>query len=249
MSNPCAPILLPLCQPLPPLCPSTPLLCSSLQQGTDQVFYHVLVDARDWPPGGDHPPVAYVAEELLTAGSSVDFASETPLVSREGGWGVSCAAAVQTRAAWAACWPLPMRPQWWMLVALSPTNRLHSPCPLPSPQDGSFEHPYSYLLFLGADGQGNMVRPALWPACVACLVPCLLAGLLAVPPPCLRAARLSLLQHGGQPKKPAHSCCPVSSSSSATNHPNKPCCVQVPCRQLRDKYCVERRDIYSAGGR
>lgn len=95
---------------------------SSLQQGTDQVFYHVLVDARDWPPGGDHPPVAYVAEELLTAGSSVDFASETPL-------------------------------------------------------DGSFEHPYSYLLFLGADGQGNM----------------------------------------------------------------------VPCRQLRDKYCVERRDIYSAG--
>jgi hemimethylated DNA binding protein len=95
---------------------------NALQQGTEQVFYHVLVDARDWPPGGDHPPVAYVAEELLTAGSSVDFASESPL-------------------------------------------------------DGSFEHPYSYLLFLGADGQGNM----------------------------------------------------------------------VPCRQLRDKYCVERRDVYSAG--
>ena len=54
--------------------------CSSLAQGADQVFYHVLVDARDWPLGGDHPPVAYVAEELLTAGSSVDFASETPLV-------------------------------------------------------------------------------------------------------------------------------------------------------------------------
>ncbi|KAI7838253.1 hypothetical protein COHA_007942 [Chlorella ohadii] len=95
---------------------------SSLQLGMDQVFYHVLVDARDWPPGGDHPPVAYVAEELLTGGSSVDFAAEAPL-------------------------------------------------------DGSFEHPYSYLLFLGADGQGNM----------------------------------------------------------------------VPCRQLRDKYCVERRDVYSAG--
>ncbi len=70
-------------QPSHPACPAPARLlrpCSSLQLGTDQVFYHVLVDARDWPPGGDHPPVAYVAEELLTGGSSVDFASETPLV-------------------------------------------------------------------------------------------------------------------------------------------------------------------------
>ncbi|KAL4422849.1 hypothetical protein ABPG75_009046 [Micractinium tetrahymenae] len=96
---------------------------SKLRHGTDQVFYHVLVDARDWPPLGDQPPVAYVAEELLTAGSSADFTSDQPLV------------------------------------------------------DGSFEHPYSYLLFLGADGQGNM----------------------------------------------------------------------VPARQLRDKYCVDRRDVYCPG--
>lgn len=94
-----------------------------LSAGTSQVFYHVLVDSRDWPTVGDQPPVAYVAEELLTAGSSADFSSDQPLV------------------------------------------------------DGSFEHPYSYLLFLGADGQGNM----------------------------------------------------------------------VPARQLRDKYCVARRDVYQPG--
>lgn len=96
---------------------------SELAHGADQLFYHVLVDARDWPLDGDTPPVAYVAEECLTAGSSADFSSDQPLV------------------------------------------------------DGSFEHPYSYLLFLGADGQGNM----------------------------------------------------------------------VPARQLRDKYCVGRRDVYVPG--
>ena len=45
------------------------------------------------------------------------------------------------------------------------------------PQDGSFEHPFSYMLFLGPDGQGNM----------------------------------------------------------------------VPARQLRDKYCVARQDVYRPG--
>lgn len=44
------------------------------------MFYHVLVDERDWPNDGDHPPVAYVAEELLTGGSSVDFSSDHPLI-------------------------------------------------------------------------------------------------------------------------------------------------------------------------
>lgn len=44
------------------------------------MFYHVLVDARDWPPLGDQPPVAYVAEEALTAGSSADFSRDQPLV-------------------------------------------------------------------------------------------------------------------------------------------------------------------------
>jgi heat shock protein HspQ len=44
------------------------------------VFYHVLVDARDWPPEGDAPPVAYVAEELLASCSSADFSSDQPLV-------------------------------------------------------------------------------------------------------------------------------------------------------------------------
>ncbi|KAL4857449.1 Clp protease adapter protein ClpF [Chlorella vulgaris] len=96
---------------------------SELANGADQVFYHLLVDSRDWPLDGDSPPVAYVAEECLTPGSAADFTSDQPLV------------------------------------------------------DGSFEHPYSYLLFLGADGQGNM----------------------------------------------------------------------VPARQLRDKYCVGRRDVYAPG--
>jgi hemimethylated DNA binding protein len=94
----------------------------NLRNGTEQVFYHVLVDVSDWPEDYDEPPVAYVAEELLAAASLADFASPEPLAS------------------------------------------------------ASFEHPYSYLMFLGSDGHGNM----------------------------------------------------------------------IPCRQLRDKYCVARKDIYVA---
>jgi len=93
----------------------------NLRNGTEQIFYHVLVDFADWPENYDEPPVAYVAEELLSAASLVDFGSPEPLASTS-----------------------------------------------------DFEHPYSYLMFLGSDGQGNM----------------------------------------------------------------------IPSRQLRDKYCVARKDIY-----
>ena len=92
----------------------------SLRNGSDQVFYHILVDNGDWPEDYDEPPVAYVAEELLDAVSIADFGSPEPLAST------------------------------------------------------SFQHPYSYLMFLGSDGHGNM----------------------------------------------------------------------LPCRQLRDKYCVARKDVY-----
>lgn len=38
-----------------------------LRRGTRQTFYHLLVDVRDWDVDDDlQPPVAYVAEELLT---------------------------------------------------------------------------------------------------------------------------------------------------------------------------------------
>eukprot|EP00887_Chlorella_sp_A99_P007314 scaffold2.g7314.t1 len=75
----------------------------ALERGAAQPFYHVLVDTRDWPEDPDQPPVAYVPEERLTAGSAANFLAESPLV------------------------------------------------------DGHFEHPFSYLLFLGADGQGNLL--------------------------------------------------------------------------------------------
>lgn len=90
-----------------------------LPHGTDQVFYHVLVDIADWPMVDDEvAPVAYVAEELLDKITLADFDSDEPLVNTP------------------------------------------------------FQHPYSYLLFLGTDSHGNM----------------------------------------------------------------------IPCRQLREKYCVDRRD-------
>lgn len=87
-----------------------------------QVFYHLLVDVRDWPSEDDQPPVAYVAESSLAAASGADFSLKAPLNGA-----------------------------------------------------GMFQHPYTYLLFLGPDGQGNM----------------------------------------------------------------------MPCRQLRDKYCAERKDVYA----
>ena len=40
---------------------------AELDQGREQAFYHVLVDAKDWEASWESPPVAYVAEELLQA--------------------------------------------------------------------------------------------------------------------------------------------------------------------------------------
>ena len=77
----------------------------SLQNGTDQVFYHILVDVADWPMDmdimGDEPdaPVAYVAEELLDKITLTDFDSDEPIVNTP------------------------------------------------------FQHPYSYLMFLGTNGR------------------------------------------------------------------------------------------------
>ena len=92
----------------------------ALKHGTDQVFYHVLVNIADWPINDDLAPVAYVPEEALDSVALADFDSEEPLVNAQ------------------------------------------------------FQHPYSYLMFLGTDGHGNM----------------------------------------------------------------------IPCKQLREKYCMERRDVY-----
>lgn len=93
-----------------------------LPRGTDQVFYHVLVDIADWPMSDDEvAPVSYVAEELLDKVTLADFDSDEPLVNTP------------------------------------------------------FQHPYSYLLFLGTDSHGNL----------------------------------------------------------------------IPCRQLREKYCVDRSDDFS----
>ena len=40
---------------------------SELENGGEQTFYHLLVDAKDWEASWEKPPVAYVAEELLQA--------------------------------------------------------------------------------------------------------------------------------------------------------------------------------------
>lgn len=40
---------------------------SSLERGQEQMFYHVLVDSRDWPADSADVPVAYVAHEKLYA--------------------------------------------------------------------------------------------------------------------------------------------------------------------------------------
>ena len=76
----------------------------TLKGGSDQIFYHILVDVNDWPEDDSmEPPVAYVAEELLSLVSLADFTVDEPLV------------------------------------------------------DFSFTHPYSYLMFLGSGGRGDMI--------------------------------------------------------------------------------------------
>lgn len=97
-----------------------------LTRGTQQPFYHVLVDVRDWDFDASQPPVAYAAEEMLTC----------PELEQEG--------------------------MTWTQVYGAGDD---------------LQHPYSYVLFLGADARGDM----------------------------------------------------------------------LPCRQLRDKYGVKRRDVYRPG--
>ncbi|KAG2489687.1 hypothetical protein HYH03_011796 [Edaphochlamys debaryana] len=101
-----------------------------LKGGIRQVFYHLLVDARDWEYDPHLPPVAYVAEELLTC-PELDTAEDG-----------------QPGKSW---------------------SEMYGNDPL--------QHPYLYILFLGMDGRGDY----------------------------------------------------------------------VPCRQLRDKYSVQRRDVYRPG--
>ncbi|GIL48759.1 hypothetical protein Vafri_5212 [Volvox africanus] len=97
-----------------------------LKGGTRQVFYHLLVDARDWEYDAHLPPVAYAPEELLLS----------PEMESEGA------------------------KSWVEVYGNDP-----------------LQHPYLYILFLGMDGRGNY----------------------------------------------------------------------LPCRQLRDKYNVQRRDVYRPG--
>ncbi|GFR46804.1 hypothetical protein Agub_g8437, partial [Astrephomene gubernaculifera] len=114
----------------------------ALRRGTRQPFYHLLVDARDWEYDAHLPPVAYVAEELLTApeleSSEGGVRGGTSSSSRSSGGGRS----------------------WSEVYGSDP-----------------LQHPYMYILFLGVDGRGDC----------------------------------------------------------------------VPCRQLRDKYNVARRDVYRPG--
>lgn len=77
---PCTPLRSSPLQKTAPPPPPPPPPRSQLAAGADQVFYHILVDARDWPPDAEAPPVAYVAEELLTGGSGADFSSDHPLI-------------------------------------------------------------------------------------------------------------------------------------------------------------------------
>jgi hemimethylated DNA binding protein len=94
-----------------------------------QPFYHVLVDARDWRGPEDSPPLAYVP---------------------------------QSRLAW------PEDPECWSTWGRldggeeSGEKRDHSDTPLPlfaslGADERELLHPYSYLLFLGADERGDMI--------------------------------------------------------------------------------------------
>ena len=155
-----------------------PLSCSGLRYGPDQVFYHVLADCRDWPaPQGEDeaPPVAYVAEECLAPASSADFAAEEPLV-------VSTTPVLLSRPflpsiSSSSCHIPPFLSAFLRMACLPaqgiqgmahaayghgpwarPRACRHSLLPLRRGlQGGALEHPYGYLMFLGADGEGNMV--------------------------------------------------------------------------------------------
>eukprot|EP00798_Chlamydomonas_sp_ICE-L_P022438 gene22439-29550_t len=99
-----------------------------LSSGKDQYFYHVLVDKRDWQLDLDQPPVAYVAQEMLTAPDLVDESK---------------------------CWKLEYgdealeHPYSYLLLLMlfSPIVQEYGDKPL--------EHPYSYMLFLGQDAKGD----------------------------------------------------------------------------------------------
>jgi hemimethylated DNA binding protein len=58
-----------------------------LAGGLAQPFYHLLVDGRDWQWDPTDPPVAYAAQEMLTAPSVEDGASWVEVRAGGGGGG------------------------------------------------------------------------------------------------------------------------------------------------------------------
>ena len=101
-----------------------------------QPFYHVLVDARDWRGPEDSPPLAYVPQSRLTWPEDPEsWSTWSRLDEREREEGGNGGAGDRGGAA--------------------------SPPPSPFASLGADErellHPYSYLLFLGADERGDMI--------------------------------------------------------------------------------------------
>lgn len=131
-----------------------------LQAGPNQVFYHCLVDVRDWDQDLDQPPVAYVAEELLSAPEvrrPADCSYQHALGSRMDGYQRGFRSVLGRTACveGACCYKEPVHCAdgrcgcWCALQAPSTWVQEYGEDPL--------QHPYNYMVFLGRDAAGDMM--------------------------------------------------------------------------------------------
>jgi hemimethylated DNA binding protein len=99
--------------------------------GLKQRHYHVLVDVRDWPPDPAQPPVAYVADAMLSAPERDEPGSTW--IEAYGGEGQ----------------------QGGGVAAFGGASRGGGQ--EDEDEDGAFRHPYAYVLFLGQDAAGDLL--------------------------------------------------------------------------------------------
>jgi len=107
--------------------------------GLRQRYYHVLVDARDWPPDPSQPPVAYVADALLSAPER-DEPGRTwsEVYGGEGGGGGGGGVAAFGMGGGGGGGGMGGGGG-------------------DDEEAGAFRHPYAYVLFLGQDAAGDLL--------------------------------------------------------------------------------------------
>mmetsp|Transcript_25874 Transcript_25874/g.66704 ORF Transcript_25874/g.66704 Transcript_25874/m.66704 type:complete len:499 (+) Transcript_25874:102-1598(+) len=123
---------------------------ASLPRGSRQPFYQLLVDVRDWSFDYTLPPVAYVAEDFLWAPEQGGPEGMEALQAAQPGPGSEGSTAPSTSSSSSSSSTASGGSQEGPKIGepMSWVERFG---------EGTFKHPYEYMLFLGQDARGDYI--------------------------------------------------------------------------------------------